>query len=995
MQDIDEIQNALSHVDPSDRDTWVNMGAALKDELGEEGHQIWDQWSQQADSYKPRDAGAVWKSLKPGFVTINTLFYEAKQKGYTPSKPYTPPSPEEKARRAAEAEARRAAELQKHQVAQGKAKRSANAIWRNNGQAKANHPYLVSKGITNHKIISQLKQSQYKGNQNLIIPIYQNREIVSLQFINQLGDKNFLSNGQVKGSYTLVGDGKGFKEGLVLTEGYATAASIHEATGKPVLVAFNAGNLVTVAERLAKSLPADVKVMIAADNDLSQTGLNKAKEAAAQLGERASVAMPTFTRAQIEQYQNSFGQDKLPSDFNDLHQLAGHDAVLQQMNTPLVGDRQVWPNPERTPWGDFPPVIRNSDLGALKNEPEYLAAKGGDPEAAMALVSKLITEETVQEVQNLIGDKQPYLVPVTAVEAAGKNKIPMGMARALSAELSLPIAPDILQANKVARTGKGIDYRFAFSPNFTGDVTPGKDYLLIDDSLSVGGTLASLKGYIESQGGKVVGAAVMTAHEGALNIVVKQPMIDAIGRKHGTGMDEFFKRTFGYGIDKLTQGEAGHLRAAPNVDALRTRIFAARNEGLSRNHGETISDASLQHKEAGPEIGSSPPIKEPIQPTAQEAVFLRPDQVKEVPVKEENQDQQNEIEFAERQQSLNLGQDGFEAKAEPIAGKPTSDIVDTEPGQQADKDAPGKPILDFRYKTPPDGLAARYIFNNGKYLSSDNNMTVLFTDNGKKLVTAKTDMQTTKDMLEVAKAKGWESIKIKGTPDFKRMMYIAAESQGIKTKGYKPTKDDLDLVAQLRSEQSLNQIESEAERSQTVDQDKRNAPPEPPLEKEPAVKVEPEPATADAAPSMPEMDDLPPYDDTAFYDVPFEDLPHELGNSSTAEVAPSQGQDVDFMVAKHAYMAKAEKLSQPQREKLAFYERATMQSIEGLNGPDRAQAIQNFYESTVTHMKGGRLDLPAPMYIPQEQAISSSPSVDQEPSLNDLNPNVGDADIER
>ena len=635
MSDIDEIQNALSHVDPSDRDTWVNMGAALKDELGEEGHQIWDQWSQQADSYKPRDAGAVWKSLKPGFVTINTLFYEAKQKGYTPSKPYTPPSPEEKARRAAEAEARRAAELQKHQVAQGKAKRSANAIWRNNGQAKANHPYLVAKGITNHKIISQLKQSQYKGNQNLIIPIYQNREIVSLQFINQLGDKNFLSNGQVKGSYTLVGDGKGFKEGLVLTEGYATAASIHEATGKPVLVAFNAGNLVTVAERLAKSLPADVKVMIAADNDLSQTGLNKAKEAAAQLGERASVAMPTFTRAQIEQYQNSFGQDKLPSDFNDLHQLAGHDAVLQQMNTPLVGDRQVWPNPERTPWGDFPPVIRNSDLGALKNEPEYLAAKGGDPEAAMALVSKLITEETVQEVQNLIGDKQPYLVPVTAVEAAGKNKIPMGMARALSAELGLPIAPDILQANKVARTGKGIDYRFAFSPNFTGDVTPGKDYLLIDDSLSVGGTLASLKGYIESQGGKVVGAAVMTAHEGALNIVVKQPMIDAIGRKHGTGMDEFFKRTFGYGIDKLTQGEAGHLRAAPNVDALRTRIFAARNEGLSRSHGETISDASLQHKEAGPEIGSSPPIKEPIQPTAQEAVFLRPDQVKEVPVKEE------------------------------------------------------------------------------------------------------------------------------------------------------------------------------------------------------------------------------------------------------------------------------------------------------------------------------------------------------------------------
>ncbi|MBP6860755.1 MAG: hypothetical protein KBC57_00175 [Neisseriaceae bacterium] len=238
-------------------------------------------------------------------------------------------------------------------------------------------------------------------------------------------------------------------------------------------------------------------------------------------------------------------------------------------------------------------------------------------------------------------------------------------------------------------------------------------------------------------------------------------------------------------------------------------------------------------------------------------------------------------------------------------------------------------------------------------------------------------------------------ITIKGTPDFKRMMYVAAESQGIKIKGYKPTKDDLDLVAQLRSEQSLNQIEPEAERSQAVDQNEPDAPPEPQPEKAPAATATPEPVADGLTPPLPEMDDLPPYDDAAFYDVPFEDLPHDPGNTSQTEAVPGQNQDVDFMVAKHAYMAKAEKLSQPQREKLAFYERATMQSIEGLNEPDKAQAIQNFYESTVTHMKGSRLDLPAPMYIPQEQAIDGGPSVGQGPSLNDLNPSAGDADIER
>lgn len=41
-------------------------------------------------------------------------------------------------------------------------------------------------------------------------------------------------------------------------------------------------------------------------------------------------------------------------------------------------------------------------------------------------------------------------------------------------------------------------------------------------------------------------------------------------------------RCFGYGIDHLTQGEAGHLKAAPSVDAIRTRIFEARNAGFER-----------------------------------------------------------------------------------------------------------------------------------------------------------------------------------------------------------------------------------------------------------------------------------------------------------------------------------------------------------------------------------------------------------------------------
>ena len=51
---------------------------------------------------------------------------------------------------------------------------------------------------------------------------------------------------------------------------------------------------------------------------------------------------------------------------------------------------------ERAPWDDFPQVIRNGDLGALKNEPEYQAAKSGDMPAAIELVDRLLTDETVE-----------------------------------------------------------------------------------------------------------------------------------------------------------------------------------------------------------------------------------------------------------------------------------------------------------------------------------------------------------------------------------------------------------------------------------------------------------------------------------------------------------------------------------------------------------------------------------------------------------------------
>ena len=237
---------------------------------------------------------------------------------------------------------------------------------------------------------------------------------------------------------------------------------------------------------------------------------------------------------------------------------------------------------ERAPWWDFPPVIRNGDLHSSKKEPEYEAAKAGNTPAAINLVDRLLTDDTVEKIRRLIRDSKPLVLPVLAVETSGNNKIPLAMAKVLAKRLNLEVELNIVQSERVGRTGTDANYRLAFNPSFEGEVKTGQAYLIIDDTLLIGGTIASLRGYIENCGGRVVGASVMDAQEGAVDIAVKPKILTAIENKHGLSMNQFWQENFGYGIDKLTQSEAGHLRRAASVDEIRDRLVKARHEGIER-----------------------------------------------------------------------------------------------------------------------------------------------------------------------------------------------------------------------------------------------------------------------------------------------------------------------------------------------------------------------------------------------------------------------------
>jgi protein traN len=1253
----DEVQAALSYIPtPATHNEWYPIAIAIKDALGENGFTLWDEWSRQGKGYNSSVAKSTWKSAtpKPGGITAATLFRLARDNGYRPERPYVPPTPEQMAAREAEQRARDEAAARELAETRRLAARKAYGIWKNADKTvDLNHAYLQRKGIAEAELVRGIRQNEYQGQRQLVIPLYQGGELVSVQTINEAGGKHFLKGGEKSGSYAVLGNlEREAHKGIVLAEGFATAASIRKATGAPVVIAFDSGNMIRIAENMATRLPETQRVILAADNDPSGTGLAAASQAAVILGGRARIALPDFSPETVARFQAEHGawdekraRENLPTDFNDLHLTAGIEAVRAQMAAALpmmkkqpetvtasstdleweqtVADQRRLDSErhaERAPWRDFPPVIRNGGLGSLKNEPEYAAAKGGNDIEAGRLVNKLLKEETVQQFREMIGDRKPVIVSVSATESAGRNKIPLAMAQALGSRLDLPVDTDIQQINKVSRTGSGIDHRFVFQPVFDGRVEAGRDYLIVDDTLAVGGTVAALRGYIENRGGHVVGAGVMTAHKGALNLPVKQAMIDNISRKHGNTMDNYWKEEFGYGIDQLTQGEAGHLNAARDVEQIRDRIAEARLQGIARpteqtlslspgqqerpdgidpsltqaaapdaaafsmpvqngrqeeqetknmtqqtdnhpvyssdnpyapyaaydaevrqnaddwearipltetmlagfnrqaeqqgyvtyieahhaslgrfqaekeldgrtavidgefkNHGgasvyEAPRDFTVTMKQNGEEQdyfytnslnaalaqaetylkeqdksiteNSMPNQPEPASPAETQTSAPKPEAAVSISAPAQGQSmvqqpekqpetaqtataapipeavgetkEENGIEYggsrtqdavrseletitvAEVQENLRrirtadrraaaASEAAQETQAQPTreqtsenahgtpadlsrearadTGRPSEK---TSAEMQHEKRTQPKPVLDLNYETAA-GLDARYVRYDGRYLDPNNARTVLFEDKGAKIKTAREDAQTISDMLDTAQAKNWDNIRISGSREFKRQMWLEAELRGIPNSGYSPSKEDLAMRDQMRAARERNSIEAGGI-NRTAEPSAHNPPPRQPENRQSAHSPSEQLVADDSVRLKSEAANLQTRAETPAQTQAANraaETAVQAADEQQSVPKPDSGRTADksqdpsspnhaLEAARAAYLSKADRLSKAAKEQLANHERDFAEAVKGIPESKHESAMLNFYTGMQKRMSGTKLDMPEP-----------------------------------
>ena len=213
----------------------------------------------------------------------------------------------------------------------------ARTIWERAGSATDAHPYLQRKGIP---ALAGIRQREWRGAVELVLPVLDaSGQLVSLQFIlpdkpADGPDKLFLKGGKTAGGYFPIP----VKDGpLLIAEGYATAASLHLATGHACLVAFNAGNLLPVA-RMARDKYPDREIILCADNDCEtmkegkawNPGVEAATRAAQAIGGKLAVC-PAL--------------DGAKADFNDLHRARSLEAVRMVIEEARKQD-ETCPMPE-------------------------------------------------------------------------------------------------------------------------------------------------------------------------------------------------------------------------------------------------------------------------------------------------------------------------------------------------------------------------------------------------------------------------------------------------------------------------------------------------------------------------------------------------------------------------------------------------------------------------------------------------------------------------
>jgi putative DNA primase/helicase len=210
--------------------------------------------------------------------------------------------------------------------------RSANAAIRTMTQPRKDHPYIRRKGLS-----FPLPSGVGQIGSDLIVPLRDAKgEIWNRQAISPDGTKMFLPGRKAGCYFEIEGDG----DVVYVVEGLATGITVHEATGKRVVVAFDAGNIRRVVEALASVYAG--RMVIAADNDRRTPGNPGMK-----------AALDTGVEFEIPVVSPDFSPEENGNDWNDFALTHGIEKAADEI-TRQTGEwfKEIESRSPVVPWPD-------------------------------------------------------------------------------------------------------------------------------------------------------------------------------------------------------------------------------------------------------------------------------------------------------------------------------------------------------------------------------------------------------------------------------------------------------------------------------------------------------------------------------------------------------------------------------------------------------------------------------------------------------------------
>lgn len=227
----------------------------------------------------------------------------------------------------------------------------------------------------------------------------------------------------------------------------------------------------------------------------------------------------------------------------------------------------------------LPSIPLSTNIATLKAHPSYKAAKRGcDANAAFEVVRDLYKPKKLEALAERLCGQSLLVAPVQRVEtkAAHYNLLPLALAYCVADTLGGEVTTGIRQTTPSPRTGASLLERIAQPPEFEGVIAMSRPYVLTDDVVASGSTLAGLMRHIHAQGGRVAAAVTLAGGYGSARLDPSEGALAALRSSYGF-IEDSWRAVFGYGFEGLTERETRVLSRA-SQESLRA-VIAQRERG--------------------------------------------------------------------------------------------------------------------------------------------------------------------------------------------------------------------------------------------------------------------------------------------------------------------------------------------------------------------------------------------------------------------------------